>query len=77
MWRLGNQTGPPIMSAQTQVVVAPVPTRSSDLPFISEPISPFHKMWPVAGLVVAMIVNVAWMGFLGYGFFKLVEPAFF
>jgi hypothetical protein len=69
--------GPPIMTAETQVVVANVPPLPSDLPFISEPISRFHKMWPVAGLVAAMIVNVAWMGFLGYGFFKLVEPAFF
>ena len=24
-----------------------------------------------------IVANVAWMGFLGYGFFKLVGPAFF
>jgi hypothetical protein len=30
-----------------------------------------------SSLVAAMIVNFAWMGFLGYGFFKLVEPVFF
>jgi hypothetical protein len=40
-------------------------------------ISFFHRSWPLAGLVAAMVVNLAWMGFLGYGFFKLVEPAFF
>ena len=35
------------------------------------------NIWPVAGLAAAMIINLAWMGFLGYGFFKLFEPAFF
>jgi hypothetical protein len=63
--------------AKAQVVVTPVPPLTSDLQFIPEPISLFHRIWPVAGLATAMIVNLAWMGFLGYGFFKLVEPAFF
>jgi len=65
------------MIGKTHLVIAPVPPLTSDLPFISEPISPFQRVWPVAGLVAATIVNLAWMGFLGYGFFKLVEPAFF
>jgi hypothetical protein len=63
--------------AEAQVAAPPILTLTPDLPFISEPISLFHRIWPVAGLVAAFVVNVAWMGFLGYGFFKLVGPAFF
>ena len=36
----------------------------------------FTPIWPVAGLVAATILNLAWIGFLGYGLFKLLEPAF-
>jgi len=63
--------------AETQVFAAPVPALTSELPFIAQPVSLFHRFWPVAGLATAMIVNLAWMGLLGYGFFKLVKPAFF
>ena len=62
------------MIAKTQVVEGPT------LPLTSDPlqsISVFHRVWPVAGLTAAIIVNLAWVGFLGYGFFKLVEPVFF
>jgi len=31
----------------------------------------------VAGLGFAAIVNVAWLGFLGFEFFKLIEFSFF
>ena len=31
-----------------------------------------HAVWPVAGLALATIVNVAWMAALGYGLFRLV-----
>ena len=66
------------MLAKTQVIVAPALPLTSDLPSsITQPISVFHRVWPVAGLTAAMIVNMAWVGFLGYGFFKLVEPVFF
>jgi hypothetical protein len=40
-------------------------------------LSAARRIWPVAGLAAAVVVNLAWMGFLGYGFFKLVEPAIF
>jgi hypothetical protein len=63
--------------AKAQVVATPLPPLTSSLPFISEPISLFHRIWPVAGLVAAIVVNLTWMGFLGFGFFKLVQPAFF
>jgi hypothetical protein len=36
-----------------------------------------HRIWPVAGLGFAAIVNVAWLGLLGFEFFKLIEFAFF
>jgi hypothetical protein len=62
---------------KTQVVAASVSPLTSELPFIPEPISVFHRVLPVAGLAAAVIINLAWMGFLGCGFFKLVETAFF
>ena len=39
-------------------------------------ISRLHRTWPVVCLGLALIVNVAWMGFLGFGLFKLIEAAF-
>ena len=39
-------------------------------------ISRIRRIWPVAGLGFALIVNVAWIGFLGFGLFKLIEAAF-
>ena len=65
------------MIAKAQVVATAMPPLTPDLPFIPEPISLFHRIWPVAGLVAAIVVNLTWMGFLGFGFFKLVQPAFF
>ena len=63
---------------------------SDDIEFASTLVSPvapprrsftqtnsrFRRIWPVAGLGFALIVNVAWMGFLGFGLFKLIEAAF-
>jgi len=63
--------------AKEQVIATPIPPLTSEPTFIPEAISLFHRIWPVAALAVAVIVNLAWMGFLGYRFFKLVEPAFF
>jgi len=37
--------------------------------------SRFHDIWPLGGLVLAVFVNVAWIGFLGYGLFELVGLA--
>ena len=67
------------MLAKTQVIVAPTQPLTLDPPssITQQSISVFHRVWPVAGLTAAMIVNLAWLGFLGYGFFKLVEPVFF
>jgi hypothetical protein len=63
--------------AKAVIVATPIPPLASDPPFIPEPISLFRRIWPVAGLLAAIVVDVAWMGFLGYGFFKLVGTAFF
>jgi hypothetical protein len=66
------------MSGETRVFAAPAPPARSDLPVtISREISFLHRVWPAGGLVIAAIVNVIWMGFLGYWFFKLFAPAFF
>ena len=35
-----------------------------------------HRIWPVAGLGFAVIVNMAWIGFLGFEFVKLMKLAF-
>ena len=40
--------------------------------FSFHPFSLFHRSLPVAGLAFAVIVNVAWIGFLGFGLFKLI-----
>jgi hypothetical protein len=59
-------------------VIADAEVAAKAIPLnIAQPISHFHRIWPVAGLVAAMVVNAAWMSFLGYGFFKLVGSAFF
>jgi hypothetical protein len=66
------------MSGETRAFAAPAPRVRSDLPvLISREISFLHRVWPAGGLVIAAIVNVIWMGFLGYWFFKLFAPAFF
>ena len=57
--------------ASTLVSAAAPPRRS-----FTRTISRFRRIWPVAGLGFALIVNVAWIGFLGFGLFKLIEAAF-
>jgi hypothetical protein len=61
--------------AKAQVVAVPVPALS-ELHFIAQPVSLGHRFWPVAGLATAVIVNLVWIGLLGYGLSKLVETAF-
>jgi hypothetical protein len=41
-------------------------------PSLSHPITLFHRIWPVAGLGIAVIATVTWSGFLGYELFRLV-----
>jgi hypothetical protein len=31
-----------------------------------------HDTWPVAGIGLALIVNAAWIGFLGYWIWSLI-----
>jgi hypothetical protein len=63
--------------AKATVVATPIPPLTSDLRFVIQPISLFHRVWPGAVLAAAVIVNLAWIGLLGYGFFKLAKPALF
>jgi hypothetical protein len=53
------------MTAETQAVALTAPP-------LSHPISLFHRIWPAAGLGIAVIVTAAWSGFLGYELFRLV-----
>jgi hypothetical protein len=39
--------------------------------------SVFQRIWPLACLVVALVVTVAWIGVLAYGFFRLIGTALF
>ena len=48
-----------------------IPRRSIAF-FSLHPISLFHRILPLAGLAFAVIVNVAWIGFLGFALFKLI-----
>jgi hypothetical protein len=34
-------------------------------------VSAFQRVWPIAGVSLALIVTVAWIGFLGYGLARL------
>jgi hypothetical protein len=40
--------------------------------FSLRPISLFHRILPWAGLAFAVILNVAWIGFLGFELLKLI-----
>ena len=61
-------------------MIAPIPPLTSDLPlelpFIRQSISLFRSRLAVAGLACGVTVNLVWIGFLGYEFFKLAERAF-
>jgi hypothetical protein len=35
-----------------------------------------RRSWPVAAVALALAVNIAWMGLIGYGVFKLGLWAF-
>jgi hypothetical protein len=69
--------GPNVKMQKAQVVAMPPLILTSDLPIVAQSMSFFSRVWPVAGLAAVMIVNFAWMGFLGYGVFKLIKQAFF
>jgi hypothetical protein len=64
------------MSGDADLAITPV------LPFVPVPPSVagaaprFHRILPVVGLAFAVVVNIAWIIFLGFEFYKLVEPAF-
>ena len=59
-----------------KAAVTPIPPLASVLPFIPEPLSVFRRIWPLAGLVAAIVVNMAWMGFPDTGFSNWLERHF-
>ena len=61
------------MTAET--VAAPIHQITSDL--VSQRASFFARIWPPAAVGMVLLITMAWMGLLGYGLFKLAEPAFF
>ena len=64
------------VSSDAELVLTPVSPLVPPRHLVTWAISRFDRIWPVAGLGFAVIVNVAWMGFLGFEFFKLIEFAF-
>ena len=46
-------------------------------PSVAGAASRLHRIWPAAGLALAAVINAAWIGFLGFEFYKLIKPAFF
>jgi hypothetical protein len=65
------------VSSEARVLATPTLSLTSNLPVITRKISFFYRIWPVGGLAIAAVINVAWMSLLGYWIFKLVEGAFF
>ena len=64
---LGMVPGPRGSKLMARVLVT---TSNAFLSFHST--SLLHRILPVAGLVFAVTVNVAWIGFLGFGLIKLI-----
>ena len=60
------------MSGEPRVLVTPALPLTSNLPVITRKVSFFRRIWPAGGLTIAVVVNVTWMGLLGYWFFKVV-----
>jgi hypothetical protein len=42
---------------------------------VAREFSRVHSIWPVALLGPVVLVTVAWIGFLGFTFFKLIDRA--
>jgi hypothetical protein len=53
------------MSVETDVIAPPLAPSPA-------PIALFQRIWPVAGLGIAVIATVLWSGFLAYLLFRLV-----
>jgi hypothetical protein len=64
------------MSGDAEVALTSVLPVATAPPLVAGAVSRFHRVWPVAALALAVIINMAWIGFLGFEFFKLIEPAF-
>ena len=60
------------MIGEPRVLVTPALPLTSNLPVITRKVSFFRRIWPAGGLTIAVVVNVTWMGLLGYWFFKVV-----
>jgi hypothetical protein len=43
---------------------------------VKAPTPVFQRIWPFSALAFAALINLAWIGLLGLGIFKLFEPAF-
>jgi hypothetical protein len=63
------------MLGSKALTVTVLPSKAVSVP-AAQPLVPhlsrFLAVWPVVGLALAAIVNVAWMAVLGYGLFRLV-----
>lgn len=64
------------MSSEAKLALASGPPSVLALHLGTRAVSYFHRIWPVAGLAAAGVIILAWIGFLGFEFLKLVEPLF-
>jgi hypothetical protein len=55
------------VSTQTQTAIAPVTGEAA------ERASLFHRVWPIALVILGFVINVAWIGLLGYSLIMLVR----
>jgi hypothetical protein len=53
------------MTIETEVIAPPLAPSPA-------PIALFHRIWPVAGLSIAVVSTVAWSSFFAYMLFRLV-----
>ena len=65
----------PLLGAACPVDLTPdfegmTPTDKNDAPRVSR--KPWHRIWPLAGIGVALLVNAAWISLLGYAVAKLL-----
>ena len=58
------------MSSDVELPLTPISPLVRPTQFVTLTISRFYRIWPVPGLGLALIVNVAWLGFLGFDSFS-------
>jgi hypothetical protein len=64
------------MSSSDEFALTPVLPLLLARSLMTSTTSRFQRGWPAGALTIALGINVAWIGLLGFGLFKLFEPVF-